>query len=302
MGYPINSPYDDYYFVLASDAKSGIFASNRPGGVVAGHETCCDDLYEVSFENVFEIPVTGRVFEVEDKEIKKLINKNFQTEGMEAKKDTDEIRFIPGSTVSLFIGNTNDKVFVSKTETNEKGAYLFKVEPGKNYVLQFENVKTGRAFIPFTTKGIDKPDTIKIRDYGINFISKQSMVMKNIYYEYGKYKLTKEQKAAIDSSIISLMKQAPEIVIELSSHTDNQGSEEFNLKLSQKRANEIVAYMIKQGIEPNRVSGKGYGFSMPVAKNTNDDGSDNPEGRAKNRRTEFKIVGSVQEMNEVIYE
>jgi outer membrane protein OmpA-like peptidoglycan-associated protein len=221
---------------------------------------------------------------------------------MEAKKETDEIRFIPGSTVSLFIGNTNDKVFVSKTETNEKGAYLFKVEPGKNYVLQFENVKTGRAFIPFSTKGIDKPDTIKIRDYGINFISKEAMVMKNIYYEYGKYKLTKEQKAAIDSSIISLMKQAPEIVIELSSHTDNQGSEEFNLKLSQKRADEIVAYMIKQGIEPNRVSGKGYGFSMPVAKNTNDDGSDNPEGRAKNRRTEFKIVGSVQEMNEVIYE
>nr|HPM12999.1 OmpA family protein [Bacteroidales bacterium] len=81
-----------------------------------------------------------------------------------------------------------------------------------------------------------------------------------------------------------------------------QGSEEFNLKLSQKRADEIVQYMIKQGIEANRVSGKGYGYSVPVAKNNNDDGSDNPDGRAKNRRTEFKIVGSVQEMNEVIYE
>ena len=122
----------------------------------------------------------------------------------------------------------------------------FKVEPGKDYVLQFENVKTGRAFIPFTTKGMEKPDTIKIRDYGINFISKEAMVMKNIYYEYGKYKLTKDQRSAIDSSIISLMKQAPEIVIELSSHTDNQGSEEFNLKLSQKRADEIVEYMVKR--------------------------------------------------------
>lgn len=302
MGYPLNSPYDDYYFVIASDAKSGLFSSNRPGGVVAGHETCCDDIYEVSFENVFEIPVTGRVFEIEDKEIKKLLSKNFQTEGLKPITDSVEIKYIIGSTVSLFIGNTNEKVFVSKTETDERGNYVFKTEPGKNYVLQFENVKTGRAFIPFTTKGIDKPDTIKIRDYGVNFISKEAMVMKNIYYEYGKYKLTKEQRLAIDSSIISLMKQAPEIVIELSSHTDNQGSEDFNLKLSQKRADEIVDYMKKQGIESNRISGKGYGYSVPVAKNSNEDGSDNPDGRAKNRRTEFKIVGSVQELNEVIYE
>ena len=302
MGYPINTPFDDYYFTITTDGKHGLLSSNRPGGITSGHETCCDDIYAVDFENVFEIPVTGKVFEIEDKEIKKLISKNFETEGIAPKSDSVDIRFIKGSTVSLFIGNTNEKVFVSKTETDSLGNYLFKVEPSKNYVLQFENVKTGTAFIPFSTKGIETPDTIKIRDYGINYISKESMVMKNIYYEYGKYKLTKEQKSSIDSSIVNLLKQAPEIVVELASHTDNQGSEEFNLKLSQKRADEIVEYVVKQGIEPKRISGKGFGYSMPVDKNTNDDGSDNPDGRQKNRRTEFRIVGSVGEMNEVIYE
>lgn len=302
LGYPINSPYDDYYYAPAPDGKTGVFASNRPKGDTQGHETCCDDLYEVNYENVFEIPITGKVFEIEDEEIRKLLDKNFKTENISEKADSAEIRFIKGSTVSLYIGNTNDKVFLTKTETDEIGSYYFDVDPGKDYVLQFENIKTGRAFIPFTTRGIETPDTIKIRDYGINFIPKESLIMKNIYYEFGKYKLTKEQKVALDTSLISLMKEAPEIVVELRSHTDNMGSEEFNLKLSQRRAEDIVSYMIKQGVEPNRISGIGFGFSMPLAPNTNPDGTDNEEGRAKNRRTEFKIIGVVQEMNEIYYD
>ena len=297
LGYPINSPADDYYFTLSPDGKSGLFSSNRVGSIASGHETCCDDIYSVEFVNVFEIPVAGKVFEIEDKEIKSLLNKNFESAGLELKTDSLEMKYVKGSTVTLHIGNTNEKVFVGSTETDSLGRYYFKVEPNKNYVLQFENIKTGTAFIPFSTKGKENSDTLFIKDYGINFISKDAMVMKNIYYEYGKYKLTKEQKETIDSSLVTLMKQAPEIVIELESHTDNQGSEDFNMKLSQKRADEIVDYVVKQGVDPKRISGKGFGYSVPVDTNVNEDGSDNPQGRAKNRRTEFRIVGSMEQLN-----
>ena len=85
----------------------------------------------------------------------------------------------------------------------------------------------------------------------------------------------------------------PDIIIELSSHTDDKGSEEYNLKLSQKRAESVVNYLISKGIDKNRVKPQGYGESQPIAPNKNKNGSDNPEGRAKNRRTDFKIIGTI---------
>jgi peptidoglycan-associated lipoprotein len=67
-------------------------------------------------------------------------------------------------------------------------------------------------------------------------------------------------------------------------------TERYNLMLSQKRAESAVEYIVSQGIDPSRLLAKGYGESRPVAPNTNPDGTDNPEGRQKNRRTEFRII------------
>ncbi|MNG34052.1 Photosystem I chlorophyll a apoprotein A2 [compost metagenome] len=64
----------------------------------------------------------------------------------------------------------------------------------------------------------------------------------------------------------------------------------YNYELSKKRAEATVAYLISKGISPDRLTAKGYGEEVPIAPNTNPDGSDNPAGRAKNRRTEFKIL------------
>ena len=74
----------------------------------------------------------------------------------------------------------------------------------------------------------------------------------------------------------------------------------FRSRLSQKRADEIVNYVIKQGIDKNRLIGKGYGFTVPVAPNKFDDGTDNPDGRAMNRRTEFKVIGTISEFDDII--
>ena len=87
------------------------------------------------------------------------------------------------------------------------------------------------------------------------------------------------------------MEANPELIVEIMSHTDSKGSDKYNEKLSQQRAESVVAYLISKGIKPERLKAKGYGESKPVAPNENADGSDNPEGRAQNRRTDFKIIG-----------
>lgn len=316
MGYPINSPYDDYYFALNPNGKKAFFATNRVGTMTGGQETCCDDIYLVDYEDVkFDIPVTGRVYELVDNKLNDMISANFETTGNEQEIEIDnvsadsvqvateperEIKYVAGSRVALYIGNSNDKVFIASTETDSTGRYYFTVEPNHQYVLQFENVRSGSAFIPFSTRGIMEPDTLHLKDYGINTITKEGLVVKNIYYEYGKFRLKKEQKQIIDESVVSLMREAPEIVVELSSHTDDHGGEAFNMKLSQRRADDIVNYVIKQGIDKNRIIGKGYGYTAPVAPNKFDDGTDNPDGRAMNRRTEFKVIGTVSEYDDFI--
>ena len=323
MGYPINSPYDDYYFALSPNGKKAFFATNRVGTMTGGQETCCDDLYYVDYEDVkFDIPVTGRVYELVDNKLSSIVDKSFSTTSTTDSVQVDltsaegnvndstqvaaapekEIKYLAGSRVALYIGNSNEKVFIASTETDSTGRYYFTVEPNHQYILQFENVRSGSAFIPFSTRGITEPDTLHLKDYGINSLTKEALVVKNIYYEYGKFRLKKEQKDILDESVVSLMREAPEIVVELSSHTDDHGGEAFNMKLSQKRADEIVNYVIKQGIEKERIIGKGYGYSVPVAPNKFDDGTDNPDGRAMNRRTEFKVIGTVSEYDNFIDE
>ena len=323
MGYPINSPYDDYYFALSPNGKKAFFATNRVGTMTGGQETCCDDLYYVDYEDVkFDIPVTGRVYELVDSKLSSIVDKSFSTTSTTDSVQVDltsaegnvndstqvaaapekEIKYLAGSRVALYIGNSNEKVFIASTETDSTGRYYFTVEPNHQYILQFENVRYGSAFIPFSTRGITEPDTLHLKDYGINSLTKEALVVKNIYYEYGKFRLKKEQKDILDESVVSLMREAPEIVVELSSHTDDHGGEAFNMKLSQKRADEIVNYVIKQGIEKERIIGKGYGYSVPVAPNKFDDGTDNPDGRAMNRRTEFKVIGTVSEYDNFIDE
>src|SRR5207249_2930762 len=96
-------------------------------------------------------------------------------------------------------------------------------------------------------------------------------------------------KLVLDT-LYELLRDNVSFEIELSSHTDGKGKADYNLKLSQARAQSCVDYLIKKGIAKKRMIAKGYGMNKPVAPNTNEDGSDNPEGRALNRRTEFKIL------------
>ena len=122
---------------------------------------------------------------------------------------------------------------------------------------------------------------------------KEPIRIPNIQYEFDKSNIVEASKVAIDTTVLSLMIANPELIIEIQSHTDSKGSDKYNEKLSQQRAESLMAYLVSKGILSERLKAKGYGESKPIAPNENADGSDNPEGRAQNRRTDIKIIGII---------
>jgi outer membrane protein OmpA-like peptidoglycan-associated protein/tetratricopeptide (TPR) repeat protein len=116
------------------------------------------------------------------------------------------------------------------------------------------------------------------------------IVMENVYYDFDKSSLQQGSFATLDRLVASL-NEYPNLVIEIRAHTDSKGDDKYNMDLSEARAKTVVDYLISKGIDKNRLQSKGYGATMPVAPNKHEDGSDDPEGRQKNRRTEFKVVG-----------
>ncbi|HRG78420.1 MAG TPA: OmpA family protein, partial [Cyclobacteriaceae bacterium] len=114
-------------------------------------------------------------------------------------------------------------------------------------------------------------------------------VLENIYFDYNESYIRADAAKELDK-LLTLLNDNTDLKIEMGSHTDSVASEAYNIELSQRRAESTVNYLIRNGIDPARLVAKGYGESKPIARNTNPDGSDNPAGRQRNRRTEFKIL------------
>jgi OmpA-OmpF porin, OOP family len=108
------------------------------------------------------------------------------------------------------------------------------------------------------------------------------------YFEYRKSKLNSSSHSNLDS-LAELMKRNPGIVVEIGGYTDAIGGKNYNLRLSQNRVNACIHYLVKIGIPADRLIGKAYGECCPIAPESIN-GKDNPEGREKNRRVEYKLV------------
>ena len=279
IGAPFNSSADDIYYVKGKNAKekSGFFVSNRKGGISLLNETCCDDLYEYSDPQYLNIFIAGKIIEVTSDSLEKTVAP------------------VAKSPVSLFkINKDSTESLLKTTLTNEKGEYSFQVEQGKNYRVLAEAQGYLNKKIEVSTDTITKSDTIRT-NIGIKPTPKGSIVISNIYYETAKADLRQESQESLDRELVDLLKDNPKLIIEISSHTDDVGTNEYNQKLSQARAESVVNYLIGHGIDKARLIAKGYGEGKPIATNTT------PEGRQKNRRTEFKIIGYLKNV-EVSYE
>lgn len=284
LGYPINTPDDDIFFVLSASGRHGYFSSSRPNGF--GDQ----DIYKITFlspENIIintednliasiAKPVSAISAEksVEIKKIRLTIVKGIINEAL----TSNAIE----ATIEIIDNSKNELVFQSQSNSHT-GKYLVALQPGKNYglVVRADNYL-------FHSENFDIPATTEyeVIEKNIELLSMEigsKIVLKNIFFETGSAKLKDESNAELDR-IVNLLKTYPNIKIEIAGHSDKTGLEDFNLKLSRERAKSVVDYLISKGISASNLVYKGYGSSKPIATNAT------PEGRQLNRRVEFEII------------
>ena len=126
-------------------------------------------------------------------------------------------------------------------------------------------------------------------DEVIKIAENENFIISKVLYEYRSAEINEAAAIELDKLVL-ILKKNKDIGVELSSHTDSKGSDSYNMELSQKRAEKAVEYVLSKGIEKRKIIAKGFGETQPVAPNELANGKDNPEGRAKNRRTEFKVI------------
>lgn len=285
VGYPINSGADDLYYITNKDNKKGFFVSNRPGSVTMKNKTCCDDIYEYEYRNKVEILLAGKFLEFEG---------DFDPDTLK-KMSGEGLAGIDSADVSLFLVDDEDGSLIPmKTiKTTLEGSYDFELEGGKKYKVYLSKDGVFGKELEINTTQFTASTTINKTTIS-TIIPDKPMVLENIYYEFNSARLTENAKNSIDTTLLLILNDNPNMIIELSSHTDSKGSDSYNMTLSRNRAKSVVSYLITKGISTKRLVAKGYGETQPVAPNENPDGSDNPEGRAKNRRTEFKVLGKLE--------
>jgi outer membrane protein OmpA-like peptidoglycan-associated protein len=126
----------------------------------------------------------------------------------------------------------------------------------------------------------DKEATYEVR---IKIDPPKNFILDNVYFDTGKSTLKPTSNKALND-LVEVLKLKSNMFIEIQGHTDNVGTEESNLKLSQDRANAVKNYLVNKGIVNDRITSIGYGQSIPIADNSSE------EGKAKNRRTSLKVI------------
>jgi outer membrane protein OmpA-like peptidoglycan-associated protein len=261
MGFPLNSSDDDVFYVLSADGKRAYYSSFKEDGY--GEK----DLYMASFIEFKEKPlalVKGTV--------------------------KDAYGNVPKDVVIIVTDNESGETIGTYIPNSKTGNYLFILPPGANYNISYE----AEGYL-FKSENIDIPDDANyfqinkaIELEAIQIGSK--IVLNNIFFDFDKATLRDISKVELEK-LTKLLELNSKMSVEISGHTDAKGNEDYNLKLSQDRAQAVVNYLINKGIDKNRMVAKGYGKSKPVAQNYNPDGSENPEGMQLNRRVELKVTG-----------
>lgn len=294
-GYPINTSYDELYYTISPNREDGFMVSNRPGSNSLRNPSCCDDIFQYKWTDFIRLAVTGTVYPAE----KGKIGRNIDQSQLMAMKDS--IKPLKGTILALYMidKKTKEKIFIDRDTTKEDGVYYFNLLPDKDYKFEMEGFQYFNEQVNLSTDGLNFSFTVEMPPIWVNILTDKPIVLKNVYYELEQSEISKTAKAVLDTTLLELLNKAEDIIVEVSAHTDSTGDSEYNKKLSQERANNVVNYLISKGISKKRLVAIGYGSSRPVAPNFKPDGSDYPEGRDQNRRTEFRIIGTLSSLDEV---
>lgn len=225
MGSPMNSPADDFGITFYTLGEKGFFSSNR------------DDAR--GYDHIYSFEYLPPVIRVEGA----VMNHEEET--------------IPGATVQV-VGSDGGK---QQLNTDSEGAYRFEADAGVEYLLLanakgFLNRKSTLPAIPVAM------DTLLRVDFEMIPFD-EAVVLENIFYDFDSASLRPESEVELEK-LVDLMNEFPEVLVELSAHTDRKGSDEYNEDLSRRRAESVVAYLVNRGIDKGRLSATGYGKAQPV--------------------------------------
>ena len=181
-----------------------------------------------------------------------------------------------------WIYESEDEIIEYRVVTDSNGDYSISLPrvPKLQYRVSKPNYLqvSGEINVPEDRQNITK-------NFRLSKLEKEAVFeLENVEFEFNKAVLTPKSMEIL-KPVLATMKENETLEIELSGHTDNIGSKQYNQKLSEARAKAVADYLIKNGIDPKRIKTVGYGFDKPIASN------DTPEGRQRNRRTEMKILG-----------
>ncbi len=287
LGYPINTPFDEKYFTVSADGRHAYVTSNREGGQGEW------DIYRVRFLG----PVKHNIVDNEDQLLASIAEPIREVRPEPPVEiETTNLTVLRGHVIDDFtkepvearieiVNNTTNQV-VSVFHSNSKtGRFLVSLPSGINYGIAVES----DGYL-FHSENFDLPE---LSDYQLvdrdiylkNVAIGSKIVLRNIFFDTGQSRLRAESTTELNR-LYELLKDIPSLRIEISGHTDNIGTEAYNIKLSEERALAVVNFLVQKGIDRNRLVYKGYGPNRPIATN------DTPEGRQLNRRTEFEILGN----------
>lgn len=290
LGFPVNTPDDDVFFVLSANGRHGYYTSADKSSLGLR------DLYVITFlgpekpmilnneDNLIASaakPVQETVVApaVEVKEAQLTLLKGVITDALTGEKLSAEIEIVD---------NMANKVIATFKSNSSTGKYLVSLPAGKNYGIAVK--KEGYLF---HSENFDIPATAAFQEVNKDVQLKKlavggKIVLRNIFFDLDKATLRPESTAELER-LTKLMNDVPTLKIELGGHTDSRGSDTYNQQLSEKRAKAVVDYLTSKGIAADRLKWAGYGETQLVNKCANGVNCSD-EQHQENRRTEFKVL------------
>lgn len=281
LGYPMNSPDNDIYFQSTPDGKRGYYASAKANGLGF------TDIYHIKLADLDAPPMKVEAKKIEQPEPEKPI--------MEAPVIKKPVALIFKVVDKQTRAALDADISISKAGTStivsakRIGDGLYQAEFNNTSITQY-NITVQRS--GYMYKNV--PVSIPAMTTRSNRIAKQvlldkiqvgySQVIRNVYFDFGTAMLNDRSNPELNK-LLKVLQENPSYFIEISGHTDNVGGNDFNLWLSNRRAQAIVNYMVKRGQNERRFIVKGYGEERPLASN-----DDEELGRELNRRVEFKVL------------
>ncbi len=286
LGYPVNGPDDDVYFVMSGSGRRGYYASAKGGGF--GEK----DLYMITFlgpEKPFEISNEDNLLAGVTEPVKSVHaagTVEIASNPLTILKGTitDAKTKKPLEASIELVDNSKNQVIATFKSNSVTGKYTVMLPSGKNY-----GIAVKATDYLFHSENVDIPLSTGyqeiIKDIELQSISVGSkIVLRNIFFDFDKATLRPESTNELER-LTKLLNDIPTLKIEISSHTDSRGSDDYNMRLSQSRSESVVKYLIEQKkIAKDRLVAKGYGETKPI------DTNDTDEGRQQNRRSEFEIL------------